>query len=147
MMDAKSLVPTGWHFVAPFCEPDGMTRITPLDRKRHPVRYYFIGFGNSLHIPRHQRTPIKGIGGGDCDVPELHTGQAYDPFKLDIYTLGNLIDKYLHEVRILHSLSFFSKNKIPFTKIDAPSCFPFLFLFSFFFDAQFYTEIREYRIS
>ena len=105
MMDAKSLVPTGWHFVAPFCEPDGMTRIAPLDRKRHPVRYYFIGFGNCFHIPRHQRsTPIKGIGGGDCDVPELLNGQAYDPFKLDIYTLGNVIDKHLHEVRISHYL-------------------------------------------
>jgi len=97
MMDAKSLVPTGWHFVAPFCEPDGMTRITPLDRKRYPVRYYFIGFGNCLHIPSHQRTTIKGIGGGDYDVPELLTGEAYDPFKLDIYTLGNVIDNYLYE--------------------------------------------------
>ena len=101
MMDAKSLVPTGWHFVAPFCEPDGMTRITPLDRKRYHVRYYFIGFGNCLHIPSHQRTTIKGIGGGDYDVPELITGEAYDPFKLDIYTLGNVIDNYLYEVRIL----------------------------------------------
>ena len=101
MMDAKSLVPTGWHFVAPFCEPDGMTRITPLDRKRYPVRYYFIGFGNCLHVPPNQRTTIKGIGGGDYDVPELLTGEAYDPFKLDIYTLGNVFDNYLYEVRIL----------------------------------------------
>ena len=113
MMDAKSLVPTGWHFVSPFCEPDGMTRITPLDRKRHPVRYYFIGFGNCFHIPRHQRTAIKGIGGDDYDVPELINGHAYDPFKLDIYTLGNVIDKYLYEVRIIR----FFPNIFRFYKI------------------------------
>ena len=117
MMDAKSLVPTGWHFVAPFCEPDGMTRITLLDRKRHPVRYYFIGFGNCFHIPRHQRTAIKGIGGGDGEVPELITGQAYNPFKLDIYTLRNVIDKYLHKVRVLLSFSSFFFPKISFISL------------------------------
>lgn len=135
-MDAKSLVPTGWHFVAPFCEPDGMTKINPLNRKRHPVRYYFIGFGNCLHIPRHQRTPIKGIGGGDCDVPELLAGQAYDPFKLDIYTLGNVIDKHLHEVRIL------SISKISADPLVVPSFSVFVF-----FLTPIYTEIRKYRVS
>lgn len=97
-MDAKSLVPTGWHFVTPFSEPDGMTPITCLDRKRHPVRYYFVGFGNCLHTPRHQHTLMRGIGGSDWEVPELRFVQVYDPFKLDIYTLGNVISAALHEV-------------------------------------------------
>lgn len=52
---------------------------------------------------RHQRTAIKGIGGGDCDISELLAGQAYD----QIYIFGNVIDKYLDEVQIL---SIFHKD-------------------------------------
>lgn len=97
MMDAKSIVPTGWHFVAHFCEPDGMTRISPLDRRNHIVRYYFIGFGNCYHIEPKTSRLVRDIGGNDTDVPELFTGKPYDPFKHDIYTLGNVFDKELYQ--------------------------------------------------
>ncbi|KDR84181.1 hypothetical protein GALMADRAFT_56099 [Galerina marginata CBS 339.88] len=97
MMDAKSIVPTGWHFVSHFCEPDGMTRISPLDRKSHSVRYYFIGFGSCYHIPPNQAPLVRDIGGNDDDVPELFTGKPYDPYKLDVYTLGNIFLKELYQ--------------------------------------------------
>jgi hypothetical protein len=103
MMEAKSIVPTGWHFVAHFCEPDGMTRISPLDRRNHIVRYYFIGFGNCYHIAPKTARLVRDIGGNDTDVPELLTGQPYDPFKHDIYTLGNVFDKELYQVRCTYS--------------------------------------------
>ena len=99
MMDAKSIVPTGWHFVAHFCEPDGMTRISPLDRRNHIVRYYFIGFGSCYHIAPKTARLVQDIGGSDTDVPELFTGKPYDPFKHDIYTLGNVFNKELYQVR------------------------------------------------
>ncbi|KAF8166987.1 hypothetical protein BJ912DRAFT_797366, partial [Pholiota molesta] len=96
MMDAKSIIPTGWHFVSHFCEPDGMTRISPLDRKSHTVRYYFVGFGNCYHVSPKQMPLVVDIGGSDTDVPELSTMKPYDPFKLDIYTLGNIIYKEIY---------------------------------------------------
>ncbi|KAJ3511341.1 hypothetical protein NLJ89_g4151 [Agrocybe chaxingu] len=104
MMDAKSIIPTGWHFVSHFCEPDGMTKISPLERKHLPVRYYFVGFGNCYHIPPNTTPLVRDIGGNDGDVPELFKGQPYDPFKLDIYTLGNVFLKDL--LRKYHSLDF-----------------------------------------
>ncbi|PPQ68619.1 hypothetical protein CVT25_005529 [Psilocybe cyanescens] len=97
MMDAKALVPTGWHFVSHFCEPDGMTRIQFLDRKNHSVRYYFIGFGNCYHISPNKVPLVTDIGGNDDDVPELFTGKPYDPYKLDVYTLGNIFLKELYQ--------------------------------------------------
>jgi len=104
MMDAKAIIPTGWHFVSHFCEPDGMTKISPLDRKNLPVRYYFVGFGNCYHIPPNQAPLVMDIGGNDDDVPELFKGKAYDPFKLDIYTLGNVFLKELY--RKYHGIEF-----------------------------------------
>ncbi|KAF5320995.1 hypothetical protein D9619_000741 [Psilocybe cf. subviscida] len=89
MMEAKPILPTGWHFVSPFCEPDGINRVKPLARRDHPVRYVFIGFGTCYHIPLNQRNLVHGIGGNDDEVPELRHHRPYDPFKLDIYTLGN----------------------------------------------------------
>ncbi|KAF8165858.1 hypothetical protein B0H34DRAFT_648961 [Crassisporium funariophilum] len=106
MMDAKTIIPTGWHFVAHFCEPDGMTRISPLERKRWPVRYYFVGFGDCFHVPRTTKPLIQAIGGSDQDVPELFTGKPYDPFKLDIYTLANVFQKQLF--MRFHGLDFLS---------------------------------------
>lgn len=98
MMEAKPILPTGWHFVSPFCEPDGINRIKPLARRDHPVRYVFIGFGTCYHIPINQRNLVNGIGGSDDEVPELRHHRPYDPFKLDIYTLGNVIARELYQV-------------------------------------------------
>jgi len=101
MMDAKAIIPTGWHFVSHFCEPDGITKISPLERRSYPVRYYFVGFGSAYHVPHQKQPLVRDIGGGDGDVPELLHGKPYDPFKLDVYTLGNIFKKELHEVRLL----------------------------------------------
>ncbi|PPR04658.1 hypothetical protein CVT24_011876 [Panaeolus cyanescens] len=98
MMDARSLIPGGWHFVAHFCQPDGMTRIVPRQRKTCPVRYYFVGFGSCYHFPPGQRPLVHDIGCTDTDVPELSSSamRPYDPFKLDVFTLGNVFMKCLY---------------------------------------------------
>ena len=96
MMDAKPIVPTaGWHFVAHFCEPDGMTRTSSLDRRNR--------IGSCYHIAPKTARLVRDIGGNDTDVPELFTGNPYDPFKHDIYTLGNVFDKELYLVRCRYS--------------------------------------------
>ena len=103
-MDAKAIIPTGWHFVSHFCEPDGVTRISPLERRSFPVRYYFVGFGNAYHLPHSSKQQlVTDIGGEDEDVPELREGHRYDPFKLDIYTLGNVFKKELYNVGLCFS--------------------------------------------
>lgn len=101
MMDAKAIIPTGWHFVSHFCEPDGVTRISSLERRNLPVRYYFVGFGNAYHLPNSSKHLVTDIGGEDEDVPELREDHRYDPFKLDIYTLGNVFKKELYNVGLL----------------------------------------------
>jgi len=98
MMDARKIVPTGWHFVAHFCEPDGLTKIGPLERRFNPVRYYYVGFGNALHINPKEPSLHLGSGGLDDDAPELFQAKPYDPFKYDVYTLGNVLKKHLYQV-------------------------------------------------
>ncbi|KAF9534658.1 hypothetical protein CPB83DRAFT_802734 [Crepidotus variabilis] len=97
MMDAKSIIPTGWHFVSHFCEPDGMTRVKPLERRNHPVRYYFVGFGNSCSFPPGKQPLVNHLGAEDEEVPELLSRKPYDPYKLDIYTLGNVFKRQLFQ--------------------------------------------------
>ena len=47
---------------------------------------------------------ILGIAGRDRDVPELSKNVPYDPFKVDIFTIGNvLLRAELQAVRF-HSL-------------------------------------------
>ncbi|KAH9843772.1 uncharacterized protein C8Q71DRAFT_730007 [Rhodofomes roseus] len=61
-----------------------------------PIKYYFIDFGLSVHIPLGRRgTLVLGNEGRDRDAPELRRGDKvpYDPFKLDVFLLGNLFRK------------------------------------------------------
>ena len=118
-MDAKPIIPTGWHFVSHFCEPDGMTRLAPMERKNHSVRYYFVGFGRAYHISPKQKPLVMDIGGRDTSAPELLTFQPYDPFKLDIYTLGNVFLNDLYVVRTFLVDALFSSHAYP-TEISRP---------------------------
>lgn len=93
MMDTSKVIPKGFHFAEPFTH-DGVTwKFEWRDRwSVRPVQYHFIDFGLSYRYPR-GRTNIKDIGilGQDKTVPELSLTVPYDPFKLDIYQLGNVI--------------------------------------------------------
>ncbi|KIJ95230.1 hypothetical protein K443DRAFT_11526 [Laccaria amethystina LaAM-08-1] len=79
MMDARPIHPQGWHFVVKEfgSDSDGVTYVTPLARIDHPVKYYFIDY--------------------DADVPELKELQPYDPFKVDVFTVGNVFFKDLYQ--------------------------------------------------
>ncbi|TDL14170.1 hypothetical protein BD410DRAFT_817220 [Rickenella mellea] len=59
-----------------------------------PVRYYLTDFGISTRFknPGKPRR-VVGIDCQDQDVPELSTDIPYDPFPVDIFTLGNLYQK------------------------------------------------------
>lgn len=65
--------------------------------------YYFIDFGLSVHVEnRHCRVLVLGNEGHDRDPPELRTGNRipYDPYKLDVFLIGNVFRRLLLDVSI-----------------------------------------------
>ena len=97
-MDARPIYPQGWHFMAKSFAPDGVTPATPLPRIDYPVRYYFIDYGVSHRFLPDQSHFVLDWGGRDADVPELKKLQPYDPFKVDVFTVGNVFLKDLCQV-------------------------------------------------
>lgn len=109
-MDANALFPEGFHPVHGLFLPDGMTPASRHSRKGMPIKYYYIDFGISVHIPpdTHPKLAV-GPYGRDREVPELSADIPYDPFKVDIFIIGNLFRRNFHDVGAklingLHSL-------------------------------------------
>ena len=54
------------------------------------VKYFFVDYGISSYFPPgSQARLVIGTEGRDQDVPELSDDVTYDPFKVDIFTIGN----------------------------------------------------------
>ena len=107
LMDATSLFPSGFHPVEQHTLADGSTtapRISRLEARQ--VEYYFIDFGIAVRIPfgMDSKTTL-GILGLDQDVPELSDTVPYDPFKVDIFILGNLFQNQF--LAVSHILTTF----------------------------------------
>ncbi|KAF9468132.1 hypothetical protein BDZ94DRAFT_1154878 [Collybia nuda] len=94
MMDASKAIPKGFHF-------RNWWTHTGLDYKNFefherwevsPVQYYYIDFGLSYQYPLGLKGMTEsGSCGQDASVPEFGSDDPYDPFKVDIYQLGNVI--------------------------------------------------------
>ncbi|KAI8984969.1 kinase-like domain-containing protein [Trametes punicea] len=93
MMDATALYPRGFHPMSQNCLPDAVMKPSPvLSRKDIPVKYYYVDFGISTRfMPDDPNRLVLGTLGLDRDVPELSDVVPYDPFKVDVFILGNLI--------------------------------------------------------
>jgi serine/threonine protein kinase len=92
MMDASALFPYGYHPVHSMYLPDIRGRAPHYSRAAVSVRYYYTDFGISSHFPQDARsTLVVGRLGRDQYVPELSIDVPYDPFKVDIYILGNVL--------------------------------------------------------
>ena len=94
MMDATALFPQGFHPVRTAQLPNDIRTAVPnLSRASTPVTYYFIDFGISTWFKKDHEGPqlVIGAEGQDKSVPELSKTKMYDPFKVDIYIIGNLI--------------------------------------------------------
>lgn len=101
MMDASLLFPKGFHPQEPGFAPDANG--LAIERRRHQVpfpRYYVIDFGLSTWFKEEHEGPrlVTGKHCQDKSVPELNDTEPYDPFKVDIYTLGNLFKVDLLDV-------------------------------------------------
>ncbi|KAH7889164.1 kinase-like domain-containing protein [Phlebopus sp. FC_14] len=95
MMDARDLYPNGWHPMAPWLTSDGTNWVTPQkNRCDVNIRYFFIDFGLSTRFAPGEKREVVGA---KCSVyvPELSCDICYDPFKLDVYLLGNVFDEHI----------------------------------------------------
>lgn len=94
VMDVSRVMPKGYHFVMRHNSPDNVKRLAPsVNRCRvAPVRYYFIDFEYSVHYygGRESARTSEVIGGRINKLPELSTPGPYNPFKIDVYNLGEV---------------------------------------------------------
>ncbi|KAJ3473918.1 hypothetical protein NLI96_g12754 [Meripilus lineatus] len=90
MMDAGSMFPNGFHPVHKWCDRSGIETATYHTRSEHPPRYYFTDFGISSYFPPDSNPLVVGRDGRDSEVPELSWTVPYNPFKTDIFIIGNL---------------------------------------------------------
>ena len=100
MMDANAMFhPEGFHPVRTRFKRDHSGWATPVSRSAVGVKYYFVDFGISVHISEDASPKlVTGNLGRDRDPPELSATIPYDPFKLDVFIIGNMFRKKLYEV-------------------------------------------------
>ncbi|EMD34388.1 hypothetical protein CERSUDRAFT_55502, partial [Gelatoporia subvermispora B] len=67
------------------------------------VKYYFVDFGISAHFPL-VNTQIKAMEvlERDREVPELSHKARNDPFKVDVFMIGNVLLHDFHDVPHYH---------------------------------------------
>ncbi len=108
MMDASSLFPKGHHPVRLSFLPDTRTLAPQVSRKKGHVKYYYVDFGISVHLETDSPKLVTGGYGRDQDVPELSFHVPYDPFKVDIFILGNMLRREIYNVSSSVSFSLVS---------------------------------------
>lgn len=101
MMDASALYPRGFHPILQASLPDISSDAPVLSRAAAPVNYYFIDFGISTRFTSDAPSRlVVGSWGLDGEPPELSETVPYDPFKLDVFLIGNLMRRQFCDVRI-----------------------------------------------
>jgi hypothetical protein len=108
LVDAAHMYPLGFHPVEDLFLDDITTPAPTIPRLEAGVKYYFVDYGISSYFPAgSQRELVLGIAGRDQDVPELSNNVPYDPFKVDIFTVGNVLRGEIQTVGF-HSLRLIS---------------------------------------
>ncbi|KAH9921526.1 kinase-like domain-containing protein [Epithele typhae] len=98
MFDATAMYTQGFHPVTLITLPDNVSRFAPYSqRSQVGATYYFTDFGISTRFaPDEQNRLVTGMDGLDQELPELSDDVPYDPFKADVFILGNMIRTRLH---------------------------------------------------
>ncbi|KAF5379390.1 hypothetical protein D9615_006640 [Tricholomella constricta] len=98
MMDASKIVPRGFHYFHETTH-DGLNReFEWLQRwSVRPVQYYFIDFDISHRYLTSSDVKEMSRLGQDKSVPEYLRPGPYDPFKADVYQLGNTLLKLIKQ--------------------------------------------------
>lgn len=89
----------GYHPIYSDFLPDAWTPTRASLRCVTPVRYYYVDFGMSSYFPDDSVDKlVVGQDGLDQEVPELSPTIPYDPFKVDVFILGNVFKSILYKV-------------------------------------------------
>ena len=90
--------------------PNDLTTYAPvLPRASVPMTYYYIDFGiSTLFASEDTNKLVTGRAGLDRDVPELSEVLPYDPFKVDVFILGNLFRQSFLQVCLCHASRYTS---------------------------------------
>ena len=107
MMDGRPLFPQGHHPVRLGYSIDGLCEVTPLSRTENPVRYYYIDFDLSIRFAEGEPHLALGDVGREDKVPELSSDIPYNPFKVDVFALGNMYYKEFYLVCCFKSGDYF----------------------------------------
>lgn len=112
MMDSTKIIPKGFH---PQCmwTTDGVKYDLKWKHRSSvgPINYYIIDFRLSTWFRYQGQTTLSiGVYGQDKTVPELSDTIPYNPFKVDIYQLGGVLNK-LCDVRDLPFLTVFHADR------------------------------------
>ena len=95
MVDALPMYTKLWHFLAPVYNRDFTGSSKHRSRTERPPKYFYIDFGLSRKYNPDDGPPRElPIFGGDKSVPEFQEDgydKPADPFRTDIYYLGNVI--------------------------------------------------------
>lgn len=109
LMDADKIYPKVFHPQRQNLSTDGrrLAKVRSRTIVPHP-KYYFINFHLSTRFVDENAPRLTlGRSGTDRTVPELSDTTSYDPFKLDVYVLGNVLHRYLLSVSPVHLNSFY----------------------------------------
>lgn len=107
MFDATAMYPNGFHPSRQHVKRSGSGIVRDhLNRADVPssIRYYFTDFGISSQFtnPSLPRL-VTGRHCQDKTVPELSDDEPYDPFRTDVYILGNVYQTRLTDVCLITS--------------------------------------------
>ncbi|KAJ6505829.1 hypothetical protein C8R47DRAFT_1174556 [Mycena vitilis] len=99
MLDPQNMYPTGFYSGdARYAHrtPNFAARAPVFTRTQRPSKYYWIDYGLAVAAAADALVPY--VRGGDKSIPETrqHVTEA-NPFKVDVYVMGNLIRKHLVE--------------------------------------------------
>ena len=102
LLDEKGqMFPKGFHPNFQSFEADFSWTADPKRRRgARGIKYMIIDFGLSTQFASFQeRENVVGRMAQDATIPELSDRYPYDPFAVDVYTLGNVYGTEFLEVR------------------------------------------------
>lgn len=101
LMDSRKMWPEPYHIMAPSMNKTFTAPVKkPFTRTARPPRYHIIDFGLSRRYSPDDPHPTEiAPEGGDRTVPEFQNGfSPHDPFAVDIYCVGNVIQECILDV-------------------------------------------------
>ena len=109
MFDASGMYPKGYHPIQLNRSPNFKGQAERHTRTSRPPRYYLIDFGLSRWYSSRDALD-EPLRGGDKSAPEHRHRRRCNPFRTDIYYLGNLIREQFMLARLdlssaLHGLT------------------------------------------